>query len=223
MTTGNHATRDALERALADGGGVLRLEPGMGRPGDSCPPDGAWDCPRRTTTWASAASSASAGSARPRRPTTAWGPPDEGLSYLALDGGVRLTLRDAVEMAPGLVDGPGVCGDRPRPGTAGQDFDFADRIPYHIHPARRVRGAGRTQPQGRGVLLPLRRRHGPPPRVVLRGPSLDRGATRVRRPAAVSRRLGQRPDPAARARGAARRRGGLPHPRRASSMPRAPR
>ena len=222
MTTGNHATRDALERALADGGGVLRLEP-------------AW---------------VARGLPTPRTaPGTARGGLRRGRARLHLRALARLdhegrqprgpARRGAELPCPGRRrpadpprrgrdgarprDGPGLCGDPPRPGTAGQDLRLRRPDPVPHPPARRVRGAGRTQPQGRGVLLPLRRRHGPPPRVVLRGPSLDRGASRVRRPAAVSRRLGQRPDPAARARGAARRRGGLPHPRRASSMPRAPR
>jgi len=61
------------------------------------------------------------------------GPPDEGLSYLALEG-ERMTLKEAVTVA-----GPQIMGAEyarkhgNQLGRLAKIYDFAARIPYHIH------------------------------------------------------------------------------------------
>ena len=88
-------TRDIVERALADGGGILRLEaawvarewtqPGrrLGLPEERVVVgERGWICER----WLGSTTTAD----------HRIGPDDEGLSYLALEGGHRITLRDAV-------------------------------------------------------------------------------------------------------------------------------
>ena len=80
-----------------------------------------------------------------------------------------------------------------------------------------------VQRQGRVLPLPARRRPGRAPRDVLRRPPLDRRAAGPRRAAALPRRLGQRPDPAARPGRAPGRGRGLPRPLRCPARARAPR
>jgi len=60
------------------------------------------------------------------------GPPDEGLSYLALDG-ERLTLKDAIEAAGDLVMGAEYARTHTGLGRLAKIYDFGARIPYHIH------------------------------------------------------------------------------------------
>jgi len=60
------------------------------------------------------------------------GPPDEGLSYLALEG-ARMTLREAVEAAGDLVMGAEYAKTHKGLGRLAKIFDFASRIPYHLH------------------------------------------------------------------------------------------
>ena len=61
------------------------------------------------------------------------GPPDEGLSHLALEGGEEVTLRDAVEAAPDVIMGAEYAKTHKGLGRLAKIYDFAVRIPYHIH------------------------------------------------------------------------------------------
>ena len=62
------------------------------------------------------------------------GPPDEGLSSVASDGD-RLLLTDAVEAASDLLMGTQYAATHPAGlGRLAKLFDYADRLPYHIHP-----------------------------------------------------------------------------------------
>ena len=60
--------------------------------------------------------------------------PDEGFSYLAIEGGERMTLKEAVEIA-----GPKIMGEKyakahgNRLGRLAKIYDFAARIPHHLH------------------------------------------------------------------------------------------
>jgi hypothetical protein len=98
-----------VERALADGGGILRLEaawvarewtaPGrrLGLPEERVVVgERGWICER----WLGSTT----------RADHRIGPDDEGLSCLALDGGHRITLRDPVKQMPetsGVLHAPG--------------------------------------------------------------------------------------------------------------------
>lgn len=61
------------------------------------------------------------------------GPPDEGLSHVVA-GGRRVLLRDLVERAPEAVLGREYAATHDGLGRLAKIFDYADRIPYHIHP-----------------------------------------------------------------------------------------
>ena len=98
------AARELVERALSDGGGILRLEatwvarewlPPLGRLGLS---DAQLDAGERgfiCERWLGSTTKAD------NRIST----PDEGLSYLALRDGARVTLRDAVKNDPVAIMG----------------------------------------------------------------------------------------------------------------------
>jgi hypothetical protein len=61
------------------------------------------------------------------------GPPDEGLSYLILDDGQRVTLKDAVAAAPAAIMGDAYAQTHEGLGRLAKIYDFAARIPFHLH------------------------------------------------------------------------------------------
>jgi len=61
------------------------------------------------------------------------GPEDEGLSYLKLDSGNDITLKDAVEQAGELILGKEYAKTHTGLGRLAKIYDFDARIPYHIH------------------------------------------------------------------------------------------
>jgi hypothetical protein len=122
--------RSAVEKALARGNGILRLSPAwVAR--DFLPPgrrlglkeseyevgERGWICER----WIGSTTKAD----------NRVGPPDEGLSYVL--GDERMTLRDAVAAAPDLVMGADYARTHKGLGRLAKIFDFAARIPYHLH------------------------------------------------------------------------------------------
>jgi hypothetical protein len=61
--------------------------------------------------------------------------PDEGLSAIAAEDEAPLLLADAVRAAPELIMGRAYAAAHPRGlGWLAKIFDYADRLPYHIHP-----------------------------------------------------------------------------------------
>ena len=65
------------------------------------------------------------------------GPADEGLSYLDTDDGRTLSLREAVSAAPDLIMGEDYAAQHPAGlGRLAKIFDYAARLPFHIHPPR---------------------------------------------------------------------------------------
>jgi len=60
-------------------------------------------------------------------------PEDEGLSYLNLDSGEKILLKDAVEASPELVMGKEYSKTHKNLGRLCKIYDFGARIPYHIH------------------------------------------------------------------------------------------
>jgi len=62
------------------------------------------------------------------------GPPDEGLSYLALGGGARVTLRDALAGAGPLIMGAAYAAEHTSLERLAKVLDYGERIPFHIHP-----------------------------------------------------------------------------------------
>ena len=61
------------------------------------------------------------------------GPDDEGISYVR-GAGERINLADAVDAAPDIIMGEQYAARHEGLGRLAKIFDFAARIPYHIHP-----------------------------------------------------------------------------------------
>jgi hypothetical protein len=124
--------RDIVEKALAEGNGILRLEPAwVAR--DFLPPgrrlglrEEEYEVGERG--WISERWLGSTTKADNRV-----GPPDEGLSYLALESGERITLREAVEAAGPSIMGEEYAETHTGLGRLAKIYDYADRLPYHLH------------------------------------------------------------------------------------------
>jgi hypothetical protein len=132
--------RDLVENALAKGNGILRLEPAwVAR--DFLPPgrrlglkEEEYEVGERG--WISERWLGSTTKADNRV-----GPPDEGLSYIALSsplrgGDERITLKEAVEVAGPAIMGEAYAGTHKGLGRLAKIYDFAARIPYHLHQRR---------------------------------------------------------------------------------------
>ena len=122
-----------VEAALADGGGILRCDP-------------AWVARSFLPTGFRLGLSEEEATVGERgfiserwlcsttRADNEIGPPDEGLSYLRLDGGARMTLKEAVEIAGPLILGEEYAATHGHTlGRLAKIYDFGARIPYHIH------------------------------------------------------------------------------------------
>ncbi len=126
------AARGAVEEALAERDGILRLEPAwvardfvppgrrLGLPGD------AYDVGERgyiCERWLASTTKAD----------NLVGPADEGLSYIALAGGARLSLREAVQTDPAGVMGAAYASGHAGLGRLAKVFDYSARLPLHLH------------------------------------------------------------------------------------------
>lgn len=125
-------SREIVENALAKGNGILRLEPAwVAR--DFLPPgrrlglkEEEYEVGERG--WISERWIGSTTQADNRI-----GPPDEGLSYIALESGERITLKEAVQVAGPAIMGEGYARTHKGLGRLAKIYDFAARIPYHLH------------------------------------------------------------------------------------------
>ena len=123
--------REMVENALAEGNGMLRLQPAwVAR--DFLPPgrrlglkESDYEVGERG--WISERWIGSTTQADNRV-----GPPDEGLSYLAIEG-ARVTLKEAVEVAGPSIMGEAYASTHKGLGRLAKIYDFDARIPYHIH------------------------------------------------------------------------------------------
>ena len=126
------ARRDHFEQALSDGDGILRLEPAwVGR--DFLPAgrrlglaEGAYDLGDRgelCERWLGSTT----------RADNRIGPPDEGLSYVSVGGTERITLKDAVDLAPEGIMGADYAATHVGLGRLAKIFDYRGRLPYHLH------------------------------------------------------------------------------------------
>ncbi len=124
--------REIVENALAKGNGILRLEPAwVAR--DFLPPgrrlglkeeeyevgERGWISER----WLGSTTKAD----------NMVGPPDEGLSYIALESDERITLKEAVEVAGPAIMGEEYAKTHKGLGRLAKIYDFGARIPYHLH------------------------------------------------------------------------------------------
>lgn len=124
--------RKLVEKAIAEGNGILRMSPAwvartflasgrrMGLP------DSAYDVgPRGTLSerWLAATNKAD----------NEVSVEDEGLAYLVVDGQKTITLKEAVEVDGAAIMGQTYAKTHKGLGRLAKIFDFADRLPYHIH------------------------------------------------------------------------------------------
>ena len=124
--------RGIVENALAEGNGILRLEPAwVAR--DFLPPghrlgvkEEEYEVGERG--WISERWLGSTTKADNRV-----GPPDEGLSYVTLGGGETITLREAVAVAGDAIMGEAYARTHDGLGRLAKIYDYAARIPYHLH------------------------------------------------------------------------------------------
>jgi hypothetical protein len=126
------ARRDHVQRALARGDGILRLAPAwVAR--DFLPagrrlglPEEAFDLGERGAVcerWLGSTTKAD----------NRIGPPDEGLSYVALEGPDRITLKQAVEADPAALMGPDYAATHTGLNRLAKIFDYGGRLPFHLH------------------------------------------------------------------------------------------
>jgi len=124
--------QESIENALAKGNGILRLEPAwVAR--DFLPPGRRLGLKEEEYSvgergWISERWIGSTTKADNRI-----GPPDAGLSYIALEGDERITLKEAVEVAGPAIMGKEYAKTHSGLGRLAKIYDFAARIPYHLH------------------------------------------------------------------------------------------
>lgn len=124
--------RAIVEKAIEEGNGILKLKPAwVAR--DFLPPgkrlglkEEEYHVGRRG--WISERWLASVTKA-----DNAIGPEDEGLSYLEIESNQNITLKEAVEIAGDLIMGKEYSKTHKGLGRLCKIYDFAARIPYHIH------------------------------------------------------------------------------------------
>lgn len=128
------ADRDLTERLLGEGSGILRLEPAwVAR--DFLPPGRRLGLPEDAYEVGERGAICERWLGSTTRADNRVGPPDEGLSLVHTGDDHELTLRAAVAAAPDLVLGSGYAAEHPRGlGRLPKIFDYAARLPFHIHP-----------------------------------------------------------------------------------------
>jgi hypothetical protein len=126
--------RDVLAGLLASGNGVLRCEPAwVAR--DFLPPGRRLGLPEDAYDVGDRGAICERWLASTTKADNRVGPADEGLSHVVGDSGERLLLRDAVAADPAAVMGVDYAAAHPAGlGRLAKLFDYADRLPYHVHP-----------------------------------------------------------------------------------------
>ena len=125
--------RDRVEDLLGKDGGVLRLEPAFVAR-DFLPPGRRLGLPEEAYDVGERGFICERWLASTTRADNRVGPDDEGLSAVRTDG-EPLLLRTAVAAAPDLVMGTAYAAAHPAGlGRLAKLFDYAYRLPYHIHP-----------------------------------------------------------------------------------------
>lgn len=126
------AKHDLLERSLADGDGILRLEPAwVAR--DFLPPGRRLGLPENAYDLGERGAMCERWLGSTTKADNRVGPPDEGLSYLALDGPDRITLKEAVETDPVAILGEDYAAAHAGLGRLAKIFDYNTRLPLHLH------------------------------------------------------------------------------------------
>lgn len=154
--------RALVEAALGQGNGILRLEPAwVAR--DFLPPgkrlglrEEEYDVGERgwiSERWLGSTT----------RADNRVGPPDEGLSYVALGDGQRMTLKEAVEVAGPAIMGEEYARTHKGLGRLAKIYDFGDRIPYHLHQMKKDAALVGANPKEEAYYFPEGVEMGPHP------------------------------------------------------------
>lgn len=132
-----HGARQQLGSLLNAGNGVIRLEPAwVAR--DFLPPGRRLGLPEAAYDVGDRGFICERWLGSTTRADNRIGPADEGLSYLVGESGQRLSLKAAVDADPGAVLGAAYAAAHPGGlGRLAKLFDYAARLPYHIHPPQR--------------------------------------------------------------------------------------
>jgi hypothetical protein len=124
--------REAVESALGRANGVFRLEPAwVAR--DFLPPGRRMGLKEEEYALGERGWISERWLGSTTRADNRVGPPDEGLSYISLGNGGRMTLREAVEVAGAAIMGEQYAQTHSGLGRLAKIFDFGARIPYHLH------------------------------------------------------------------------------------------
>lgn len=126
------ARRDSIERALSGADGILRLAPAwVAR--DFLPPGRRLGLPKDAYELGERGGMCERWLGSTTHADNRVGPPDEGLSYLALAGPERITLKEAVESDPGSIMGTDYAATHDGLGRLAKIFDYSTRLPLHLH------------------------------------------------------------------------------------------
>lgn len=126
------ARRDRVEHALAETDGLLRLEPAwVAR--DFLPPGRRLGLAENAYHLGDRGAVCERWLASTTLADNRVGPQDEGLSYLAVDGADRITLREAVETEPAAIMGDAYAATHDSLGRLAKIFDYSTRLPFHVH------------------------------------------------------------------------------------------
>jgi hypothetical protein len=160
------ARRDSIARALSDDDGVLRLEPAwvardLVPPGRRLGlPDNAYDLGERggiCERWLASTTEAD----------NRIGPDGEGLSWIALAGDERITLRDAVLLDPDAIMGAEYAATHDGLGRLAKIFDYSTRLPFHLHQRAEHAALVGRRPKDEAYFFPPGADMGPHPETFL--------------------------------------------------------
>jgi hypothetical protein len=127
------SVRRRAEAVLAEGDGVLRLKPAFVAR-DFLPPGRRLGLPEQAYDVGERGAICERWLASATKADNRTGPPDEGLSAIACDGG-PLLLADVVRDAADLLMGREYAASHPDGlGRLAKIFDYAFRLPFHVHP-----------------------------------------------------------------------------------------
>jgi len=126
------ARRDSIELALSESDGILRLEPAwVAR--DFLPPGRRLGLSEDAYELGDRGGMCERWLASTTHADNRVGPPDEGLSYLAVDAAERITLKEAVETAADAIMGEEYAATHDGLGRLAKIFDYSTRLPLHLH------------------------------------------------------------------------------------------
>lgn len=132
MVGDTDSLRTRIEKYVEAANGILRLEPAwVAR--DFLPPGRRLGLPDSQYDLGDRGGICERWLASTTRADNAVSVPDEGLSFLALKSGERITLRAAMDVAGAAIMGSAYATDHQGLGRLAKIFDYAERLPYHLH------------------------------------------------------------------------------------------